>query len=153
MREILFRGQDIKGNWHIGLLCHMRNAWYISNSAGVATAYEVIPKTIGQYTGFIDKNGAKIFEGDIIQYIDVEGYYPEEKSEFIGKIVFESGAFGIGTIDNIPINLDDWCANDNFVSLWELDWNLGVGNEMLHMIEVIGNIHDNFCLYYDKSNA
>jgi len=42
MREILFGGKEIKGNWHIGLLAHIGNAWYISNKAGVSTAYEVI---------------------------------------------------------------------------------------------------------------
>lgn len=34
MREILFRGKDIRGDWHIGLLAHMGNGWYISNKAG-----------------------------------------------------------------------------------------------------------------------
>lgn len=63
MREILFRGKDIKGVWHIGLLTHIDEHWYISNSKGDSTVFEVIPETIGLYTGLIDKNDNRIFEG------------------------------------------------------------------------------------------
>ena len=46
MRDIIFRGRDIKGEWHFGLLARVGNAWYISNKAGIATAFEVIPETV-----------------------------------------------------------------------------------------------------------
>lgn len=102
--------------------------------------YEVIPETVGQFTGFFDRKGNRIFEGGIVscRY--------KKRSKFIGEIVLEKGAFGIGSSKELPLDLDFWCGNDNFVSLWEIYWNLDCEENELPMIEVIGNRYDNLNL-------
>lgn len=125
MREILFRGKDIKGNWYEGLLAHniAKDEWYISNKAGISTAYQVRPETIGQFTGLTDKNGVKIFEGDIVEY-------ETGKKVRIGRVFFSdfrasfsvtAGKNGSARINN---DLFNYIQNRNSVA-------------------VIGNIYDN----------
>lgn len=77
MREILFRGKSKIGEWFEGyyiagvfcgeFVCFIK--YEARDTEGQMHSYtvDVIPETVGQFTGITDRNGKKIFEGDIIR--------------------------------------------------------------------------------------
>lgn len=122
MREVLFRGKDVRGAWYYGLLAHIKGGWYISNKAGIATAYEVREETVGQYTGLTDKNGKKIFEGDILP-TDLERTYL--------IVEFRDGCFMFN-------------CNDGGKDYYDIMLPILPEEQTVYKYgEVIGNIHDN----------
>lgn len=132
MREILFRGKRTdNGEWVLGLLARYNSNFETANMVNeLGILIPVLSSTVGQYTGLTDKNGKKVFEGDILKFTDVKYEY-----EWIGRVEFGNPneeynwGFQLVYIKGEKPNTDILCWFDM--------------EEAGAFAEVIGNIHDN----------
>ena len=129
MREILFRGKRVdNGEWIQGDIVQfpVHGVVRIVEQEPSYKDAEVDSDTVGQFTGLTDKNGKKIFEGDIIHLEYSQMFFGGEYfGEYTAEVSYKEGCFitdGINNGDEIETPLS------------------GFNNDE---VEIIGNIHDN----------
>lgn len=124
MREILFRGKTYNDKWVQGLLVqmddHLTQIRKLGSDGIGYYDYSIVPSTVGQYTGLTDKNGKKIFEGDIVKH-------ESGATVLFHKVVFErrNGCAYFGAVMG---EYETWGFCNSFPPT---------------LVEIVGNIHDN----------
>ena len=131
MREILFRGKQLyNGEW-------AESQYPFGKMFCGNLTFDFDPETVGQFTGLTDKNGKRIFEGDVVNVwweqktLEQVTEFPKYKAviEFGNPNHLYSWGWQLKMIDDMPFNPD--------ILLW-VDM-----EETGAFIEIIGNIHDN----------
>lgn len=147
-REILFRGKRMdNGEWVDGYYFEREERSFIMtdtypideeyNCTPIRIiAVEVIPETVGQYTGLKDKNGKKIFEGDIAKYNTIAA-----NERIVYGIVKYRSTYEQYRSHNPCGYIIDWQKNNSTGRTLRED--LPFWCDSMSNMEIVGNIHDN----------
>ena len=139
-REILFRGKRVDNNeWVYGSLIvysvtkdGKTKKYDIKLQDAYNTnldSYRVISETVSQFTGLTDKNGVKIFEGDILKETRLNSV------EFYYKVFYKKGGLVINT------HQDDFNKPTEHILFYESVADMQ-NSGFIETLEIIGNIHN-----------
>lgn len=124
---MLFKGKTLNGEWIEGCLTWtLEKDRYFIREQKCGIDVEVIPETVGQFTGVVDRNGTKVFEGDKVKvYENCNG----EIKPWEAFVKYSGSSFSIYNPDCCDV-----CKNGGGC-ICNLD-------ECMGEFEIIGNIHD-----------